>query len=198
MKERRPKSGELYRHFKNNLYQIITVAEHSETGEQMVIYQALYGDFKVYARPITMFLSEVDREKYPKASQKYRFEKVESAEIIEIAEKMKRAEAEEGSREEPSGAGEKEEEAKEDPEKGQPEEGEGGVDPKLMAFLDTDDFEEKYRILVSMGDSITDRLINDMAAVLDVVIPEGDLEDRYEALKACVRTRQRYETIRLR
>lgn len=86
MEEKELKAGLIVQHFKRSLlpekekktkkylYEIVCTAEHTESGEKLVVYRALYGEKRIFARPLAMFLSETDREKYPKARQKYRFE----------------------------------------------------------------------------------------------------------------------------
>ena len=203
--DRIPRTGEIYRHFKNKLYQIAAVATHSETGEQLVIYQALYGDYQVYARPLAMFTSEVDHEKYPEVEQKYRFERVDREELGSGAGALKTEEVlQQDTSIENS---ELQEETVNDTSVIKDEDttmaaatanSDENVNPKLMAFFDADDLEEKYNILISMRDELNDHLINSMAVALDVVIAEGEISDRYDQLKHCIRTKQRYETSRLR
>lgn len=64
----------IYRHFKGDSYLVEDVAHDSETGEEVVVYRKLYGDGSLWVRPKTLFLSPVDREKYPEATQRWRFE----------------------------------------------------------------------------------------------------------------------------
>ncbi|MCI9647549.1 MAG: DUF1653 domain-containing protein [Lachnospiraceae bacterium] len=193
MPQGNPKPGERYMHFKKKLYQVITIAEHSETQEPLVIYQALYGNFKVYARPLAMFLSPVDTEKYPDAGQLYRFQIVTDDETIpEGLPTAATGSPINGSQTAlPTGTPAAETSADGDNAELSPED-------KLMAFFDAETMDEKYKLLLDMRNDVTDRMINNMAVVLDVVIEEGPLDQRYEELKTCVRTFRRYETSRLR
>lgn len=226
-----PRPGEKYLHFKNKLYQVIAIAQHSETGEKLVVYQALYGTFETYARPLSMFISPVDKEKYPQVQQKHRFQWVEfrrSGAVKPESGKSKPAKPEAG-RDEPVNAGtekmepvnagtgkmepvnagtgkmepinagtEKDASVKPEPLKAKPLPKEMSTEDKMLAFFDADTAEDRYKILLDMRGEVTDRMINNMAVVLDVVIEEGPLDLRYEELKACLRTMQRYECSRLR
>ena len=73
-----PKYGDVWKKNKKKDYRIVGVAEHTETKKKFVVYRAMYGGFELYVRPYEMFMSEVDRDKYPNAKQKYRFEKKEA------------------------------------------------------------------------------------------------------------------------
>lgn len=196
-----PKPHEIYKHFKGNLYQIVTIAKHSETGEQLVIYQALYGDFGTYARPLSMFTSEVDREKYPEVKQRFRFE-------------LQGADADRQIRESVDGKAESNRQIQDSansdtqtamkpaaPADSVPistAEEEPALDPLVLEFLDADSYEQKLNILAGLHHRITNEMITTMAISCDIEVNEGDLEERYEELKNCLLTMEKFECNRLR
>lgn len=168
-----PQNNDIYKHFKGNLYKIITLAIHSETEEQMVVYQGLYGDFPIYCRPLSMFVSEVDHEKYPDVKQKYRFEKVS-----DLISTDKNIASVDGNMTQ-SGECDNEEYLE--------------IDPLILEFLESETVTEKKNIVTALHHRITDDMINTLALALDVVIEEGELENRYQQLVTCLDTIERYE-----
>lgn len=193
-----PRPGERYLHFKGKQYQVLCVATHSETREQMVVYQALYGEFTCYVRPLWMFMSEVDRAKYPDALQKYRFEEIPAQKETgrrAVAAASSRQRSMEDTRIQQKGMAQ---DAKIRMQEGREEAEEEQADPALLQFLDADTLEQKYQVLKMLEGSVTNRLIDDFAVALDLVIPEGSVDQRYFQLLNSVRTMQRFENNRFR
>ena len=210
-----PKPHEIYKHFKGNLYQIVTIAQHSETGEQLVIYQAMYGDFKTYARPLAMFTSEVDKVKYPEVQQRFRFElqgadadrqiretdevnggqtttqAVPTATAQDAAIWTAQVVAVQDAATVPAQAT-----AQPASVETQPEEPE--LDPLVLEFLDADSYEQKLNILAGLHHRITDEMITTMAIACDIEVNDGETEERYEELKNCLLTMEKFECNRLR
>lgn len=183
--ERIPRAGEFYKHFKDKLYQIIGIAYHSETKEKMVVYQALYGDFQLYVRPYAMFMGEVDHVKYPNVTQKYRFEKVELTPDNNAVSPAQSSTAQQVlafsvSADEVYGEYED-------------EDGEGSIDARLLQFLEAEGYREKMNVLTALKSKMDARLLNDLAASMDVTLPEGDLDKQYDSLKSCVAAHAKYE-----
>ncbi|MCR5557274.1 MAG: DUF1653 domain-containing protein [Butyrivibrio sp.] len=206
------------------MYQIVSIAIHSETREEMVVYQALYGDYKVYVRPLDMFMSEVDRAKYPDVKQKYRFERVDAngvslevdysndqthednavrssvSDHFDTIKSQIREESTHGSLEQER---EKFRNAPYKPseimEKSVDEEAqELNLDPLVIEFMDADLAADKNDILSKLRPIITNDMIDIMAMSLGVVVNEGDVYDRFNDLRTCLTTMEKFESSRLR
>lgn len=194
-----PRAQEIYRHFKGNLYQVQAVAEHTETGEQLVIYQALYGDFKVYARPLDMFTGLVDREKYPDADQVFRFQLQgpeagrQTAQIrdnpatISLSEMESTGERENADAPNLTAEGVSEMWETEEP----------AIDPLVLEFLDARTYEQRLNVLAALHHRITNEMITTMSLCCDIEVEGDDVEQRYEELKQCLMMKERFEIKRL-
>lgn len=229
-----PKPQEMYRYFKGNIYQIRCLAKHSETGEMMVVYQAMYDTFQIYVRPLDMFMEEVDHVKYPDVKQKYRFELLQDMEMTSSVQSQSydlekdlmqlQIHMQDGKTVQPQThvqeelADQQQIRAQEDllaqPQTHaqadaatqlqttciQTEESDEQVhiDPLVMEFLDADTYEQRLNILAALRHRITDDMINTMAVAVDLEIKDGNIEERYEELKNCLLTFERYECNRLR
>ena len=213
-----PKPQEMYRHFKGNIYQIRCLARHSETGEQMVVYQAMYDTFQIYVRPLSMFMDEVDRTKYPDAKQTYRFELLQDLEdetengpvqgtaVPTASARQETPAAAPAQQPAASTAQARQATASTAPARQaapaapirQTAEEQVNIDPQVMEFLDADTYEQRLTVLASLRHRITDDMINTMAAAVDLEIKDGDVAERYEEFKNCLLTFKKYECSRLR
>ena len=246
-----PKTGDLYTDGAGRIYQVIVNAVYAETGEPLVVYQEMSGNFQISARPLQQFTGENGQERLFEKTQK----KQEQPDAEKISSQTDTAAA--PGKKEPAGqpvfeqnqnlqqrqisAVKKEpaprtqspaeskrafrqitaETAKEgasyyEKRRRQMEEREQRremfrktqrhesateelrANPCLMKFLEADTYEEKYHVLNEIQNDMTDRLIDDIAVVLDVVIPEGAMNDRFHQLRNIILTRQKYETSRFR
>lgn len=198
--------GTLMKHFKGMLYQIVSIAIHSETREEYVVYQALYGDYKTYIRPLNMFLSEVDHEKYPEVKQKYRFEVYKP----EGNKPMVEMHAKDNSTQEK--IMEQDSDTNKDSmnldtmlediqlqhlSKAKDIEVIDGHQA-LLDFLDARSYRDKLDQLDLMKKKVDSNMVNSMAMSMDLVLSTETIEEQIEEIRNCLLTHMRFEDRRLR
>jgi len=183
MEYRIPKKGEIYRHFKGNLYEIVLIARDSETLEEKVVYKEVEGD-SAYVRSLPMFVSLVDKEKYPNVTQEFRFELVREAVASQhVQESMALQKESQKETLLTENATENVQIADRD---------------MIMEYLEQDTVDSKIDYLIRVKDRITEPFISVVAQSLEFVENEGELSERYEEILRYLRTVARYESGRLR
>lgn len=220
-----PKPYEIYRHFKGNTYQILAIAKDSEDGHLIVVYQALYGSYEIYARDLVQFMSPVDRIKYPEAEAQYRFTKVDSAQPtvndknghsysqsdtktdtgnsdsrsnfqMDTGHFESKSEVNVNAEYQSSQSVEKTDAGHQDEQSDAKSDAGYQMDPQVEAFLDADSYEEKLNILAGLHRRITDDMLKIMALTMDIELNPGSTQEQYDELKNCLLTRNKFEADR--
>lgn len=177
---REPMESQLYRHFKGNVYRVICVAQHTESGEKMVVYTRNDIQDKCYVRPLEMFLSEVDAQKYPDVKEKYRFTRVDS-------DGMAINDDSDGGSEESDNEDEMDY-----------DNATISLHPKLEAFLDASGYEEKLEKFYDMRSVADAGMLSYVAMSLDIELSKEDIDEQYIEILGCLRTMAKYDSSRLR
>lgn len=214
--------GELYKHFKGQIYQIRALATNSADNTAMVVYQAMYPPFVTWVRPLSSFLEKIDKNIYPDATQEYRFEKItfdgQNPDIEKIcttdtmivtdathpetfSETVHMHEAETSD----NVTSVSDEEIASALLSGQVERKLAGrISDKeiaakgLMIFLDAADYHDKCQIFLSLRQYLNDTMLNNIAVTLDLVLDDGSPEQHFDTILNCLQTHEHYECNRLR
>ena len=197
-----PVAGQIYKHFKGNLYKVLAVAVHTESEEKLVVYQSVDNPDRVFARPLEMFMSDIDRFRYPLIRAKYRFTLVSEPEEETNGEETK----EEETKEETLNADTKEEDVKDEETEEQSDDdsavykdnGELVIDPYVEGVLDEKEFSKKIEFFEMLRGKCSEDMLTTIAISLDIQLQEGSIEDKYSQILRTLKMHEKYETSRLR
>ena len=210
-----PVAGQIYKHFKGNLYKVLAVAVHTESEEKLVVYQSVENPDRVFARPLEMFMSDIDRFRYPLIRAKYRFTLVsEPEEETDEPLKTNAAESETPQPSEdtlaasiPSSEQEEEtepskievtEEQSDDDSAVYKDNGELVIDPYVERVLDEKEFSKKIEFFEMLRGKCSEDMLTTIAISLDIQLQEGSIEDKYSQILRTLKMHEKYETSRLR
>lgn len=214
-----PVAGQIYKHFKGNLYKILAVAVHTESEERLVVYQSVENPERVFARPLEMFMSDIDRFRYPLIRAKYRFtlvsepeEEIDDSEPskTEVREKAsdssdsenetlidKTLSSEPSDNTEPSKTEVTEEQSADDTAVYK-DNGELVIDPYVEGVLDEKEYSKKIEFFEMLRGKCTEDMLTTIAISLDIQLQEGSIEDKYSQILKTLKIYEKYETSRLR
>lgn len=193
----RPKANEIYKHFKGNMYQIVDIAIDSETGNELVIYRALYAPFTTYARELSMFMSKVDRDKYPSATQEQRFELV-----VFDDETKNRCEAITPNTSTTSTTSNSEEthvrvnsvNENRAVETVDERAAKSGISPVLLRFLETEGVAAQIECLTEIREQLTPEIMTSIEFSIGMEEAQrGDVYERYRGVKNYLDLKRKYE-----